>query len=830
MDELDLEFENIVPWNGEADTGRDARLKLDRNFARIKNNFELLGKGVFIDLGSMLESEFNNVTKQGYYLYAVQSGTGEIKGILVVSDDGNIRQIRYEYNGIYQRIFMDEGWEEWTDAFVGKLKKHIDNNTIYWDDENKVIKSAGGSVLTNTITVGINPNDVNHVTITAEGDDVMETIVTEAKDSYVIKVKKGGSAIVNIVASDGYVVSQVNVDKVSQGKIERFAFEEMQEDHTMYVWMAVDEEEQTDHDFLIRSDLSSVTYSSIGECLNSVKEDYPNGLTQDITITCLKKATEIRNSQYNSKYGIWVSELSDWNQKSIYTLTIDGNDVYTLNCKWLGGLVFNSVDNIIFKNLSIKNYYNQLGQSAPEELAAIMFRKSNFGDDCRNIILYNCKFDGYCVNSAGNRVYAWAGVRLKSTVNCIVRKCTFKDAGSVVLMMSGCSSVEITGNTIQGDYHTDSSTSLISHPVIISATGNNGIIKIADNDLNGASMREYSVSLSGFNQIEIDRNTIKNGAGQFFNIGTADTISIDDNVIHDNITNGLYSYSRRIFGCGNVGKIGFRNNTVYMNGKFSYSQEVLSANNVSDLINCNNVILNPLGRCYVLFKLGGITGSYISYNNLYASSFYNNNPQNRWSNFKPLECTNNSPDDGYLNMSFTEQNRLLSAFQAAGYETGSWALSETAVVLNIQNGGTDYKLIENLADTYQAYIPALPEFDFEYKKHSGNNATIGAYNLQGIEWDESTDDSTGYEGVNTVDQATFTDAEVYQIPTDDIIVLRLNSKNRNTLLKTTLTPETGEQIVSFGQVASLALSCVSQNGMYVSDNSYDVEIEQLRYE
>lgn len=106
MDELDLEFENIVPWNGEADTGRDARLKLDRNFARIKNNFELLGKGVFIDLGSMLESEFNNVTKQGYYLYAVQSGTGEIKGILVVSDDGNIRQIRYEYNGIYQRIFL----------------------------------------------------------------------------------------------------------------------------------------------------------------------------------------------------------------------------------------------------------------------------------------------------------------------------------------------------------------------------------------------------------------------------------------------------------------------------------------------------------------------------------------------------------------------------------------------------------------------------------------------------------------------------------------------------------------------------------------------------
>lgn len=150
--------------------------------------------------------------------------------------------------------------------------------------------------------------------------------------------------------------------------------------------------------------------------------------------------------------------------------------------------------------------------------------------------------------------------------------------------------------------------------------------------------------------------------------------------------------------------------------------------------------------------------------------------------------------------------------------------------MNIQTGGNDYKLISSLVNTYQAYIAGLPEFDFDYKRHSADMATIGAYNLQGIVWDETTDDSTGYEGVNTVDQETFTDDSIYQIPTGDTIVLQLNSKNRDVLLKTILTPETGASVVSFGQVASLALACVSQDEMYVRDNSYDMVIEQLSYE
>ena len=47
---MDNNYENIVPWNGANDTGRDVRLKLQRNFAKIGVNFqELDGKFTTVD-------------------------------------------------------------------------------------------------------------------------------------------------------------------------------------------------------------------------------------------------------------------------------------------------------------------------------------------------------------------------------------------------------------------------------------------------------------------------------------------------------------------------------------------------------------------------------------------------------------------------------------------------------------------------------------------------------------------------------------------------------------------------------------------------------------
>ena len=49
---MDNEFEQIVPWNGAQDTGRDVRMKWQRNFERIKSSFEEISeklKGISLE-------------------------------------------------------------------------------------------------------------------------------------------------------------------------------------------------------------------------------------------------------------------------------------------------------------------------------------------------------------------------------------------------------------------------------------------------------------------------------------------------------------------------------------------------------------------------------------------------------------------------------------------------------------------------------------------------------------------------------------------------------------------------------------------------------------
>ena len=102
--------------------------------------------------------------------------------------------------------------------------------------------------------------------------------------------------------------------------------------------------------------------------------------------------------------------------------------------------------------------------------------------------------------------------------------------------------------------------------------------------------------------------------------------------------------------------------------------------------------------------------------------------------------------------------------------------------------------------------------------------------MDGVVWDESTDTSSGYEGTNIVDLVTFNNSAAYRVPTDDLLLLRINSKKRGILFKSTFTPETGDAIMRFGQFVSVALYCVSADGMYVSDNPYTLTIEDNSYE
>lgn len=784
------------------------------------------GDAVFTVLGGMPESDFDNVTEPGYYTYSLQDGTGEIKGMLVVSDNSDIRQVRYEFGGTYIRSRTDEGWEEWNDQFVYKLRKHIDNNTIYWDGDNQVIKAKGGITETVSIKVTINPANVGQCTISATGDTI-NVVESDDKSSYYITATKTGTVTITIVPKDGYQVSKLNVDAVSQGAVSEYIFENLASDHTMYVWM----EEmlvQTDTDFLIRSDKPSVYYSGLGECIAAIKEDYPDKLTKDIMISCVKKATEVRGSQWNSTYGIWTSTLTDWNKDSLYTLTINGNGLYTINCKWLGGLLFENVDNVFIKGISMLNYCNFSGAASPEELAAVMVRSNDDTDKVKNVALHNCKFNGYYANSSGTQTHTWYCLRFKNTANVIVDSCNLVKAGAVAIFISGIESAEINRSNIQGDYYINSGG--LGHANVLSITGNNAYLKLADNTIDGTGMIEYACSIGGVSELDLLRNTVKNCSGQAFNIsGDMQHVNIKSSLFHDNITNGQYMYVRRILGFdGFVKEVNVNNNTVYFNGKFAPSSQEFLAGNFDRLINNNNIFINKLGYAFAAFENYGGLKEYVSNNNVYASNFRNNNPSDGFYYFYPIKTGINGGD--YLDLSF--EGRKLSNLQAAGYETDSVALSNADSVLNVDTGGTGYKLLDSLKNTYLANKEYAPEFDIDYLRASIDSVSVGAYNQFGEQWDETTDTSAGYEGSNTVDQEIFDDSAAYITPTDDLVIIKVNSKNRNNFIKSMFTSENGHSLMRFGQVITASLQCTynEETSMYVEDNNYTLNIKEESYE
>lgn len=91
---MDYEFEHIIPWNGEHDTGYDARMKLQRNFERIKANFGELEEWLswfYLDDDGNLHTPLNFIGDKEVSAYGFgESGTpgeGEEGGSVTVIDN-----------------------------------------------------------------------------------------------------------------------------------------------------------------------------------------------------------------------------------------------------------------------------------------------------------------------------------------------------------------------------------------------------------------------------------------------------------------------------------------------------------------------------------------------------------------------------------------------------------------------------------------------------------------------------------------------------------------------------------------------------------------------
>lgn len=77
LPKIGVEFEHIVPWNGQQDTGRDARLKLQRNFTKIGESFEALLQWIAENLLN-LDEKFLHKDRDDKTLYLLSLFGGAI--------------------------------------------------------------------------------------------------------------------------------------------------------------------------------------------------------------------------------------------------------------------------------------------------------------------------------------------------------------------------------------------------------------------------------------------------------------------------------------------------------------------------------------------------------------------------------------------------------------------------------------------------------------------------------------------------------------------------------------------------------------------------------
>lgn len=121
---MDNLYENIIPWNGANDTGRDVRLKWERNFSRVASNFDELEQTCL----TLIEDAINNVLRKDQpdstdYLtgfnagITIGAGKKELYDIIRSVDS----EVELSDTSVYSSLAMDERY----------ISKYQPDSTLY---------------------------------------------------------------------------------------------------------------------------------------------------------------------------------------------------------------------------------------------------------------------------------------------------------------------------------------------------------------------------------------------------------------------------------------------------------------------------------------------------------------------------------------------------------------------------------------------------------------------------------------------------------------------------------------------------------------------------
>lgn len=643
------------------------------------------------------------------------------------------------------------------------------------------------------ITVGINSSSIGKCSVEATGDVVGITPSTDGS-TYTIVASAGGTVTVNVMAEEGYQVQELIVDGISKGDMSEYTFEDVNEDHIMSVNM----EEATTVNFLVRDDLPDVFYSSTQSALDAIKIDYPNGLTQNVTLTCIKQVTEKRVG------GTWISTLSDWNKQSIYYLTIDGNDKLTYDGKSLGGLQFKEVNNILLRNMSFVNCANYAGEYSPSELYAIYY-KGNAELYARNLMIYQCSFNGLYPSDSTKKAYRTIGSQYSE--NLTVLGCDISNDYGNCMKLTNSLYVSILKNKINVDY----SLGVVAHPSIMTLK-NCYCLNVEDNEMSG-DVRENYFELSNVDRIHFLRNIFSGGGGRAITMSTLSGIKevvIDSNLFVGMINAPAGAWMKEYINLTKISLLKIRNNTFYMDGSF-YEQYVTRGGTINNAELFNNILINATGS-----STSSINGFVINR----CKSLQTGN--NLYESMRGLVVSPNADSESdYITIDWTT-GRDVAKLQDAGYEANSIKVEDGTKLLEIQNGGDTYKLIAGLE--YYSNMAYFPFADIEYKSKGSIGNTRGCYNLGGVQIDEA-ENTTGYTGEDYSEGQSFSNAAQYSTMADNVLCLKHNTLDRMKLIVFSIvgSQHTEFQLGKSGIIHTYPV--LDENGQYQADELYTINVE-----
>lgn len=647
------------------------------------------------------------------------------------------------------------------------------------------------------IIVSINSSDIGQCTVTATGN-VINVIESVDKSNYTITVEKYGTATVNILPEDGYQVKELTVDGASQGALSSFTFENVQEGHTMSVVMEIVEENPTN--FLVRNDLPNVYYSSTQSAVDAIKTAYPNGLTQNITLTCIKPATEKRLS------GTWIAELSKWNEKSICCLIIDGADRLVYDGKSLGGLQFKEVNNVLLRNISFVNCANYAGAYSPSELYALNFVGSA-SRNARNLLVYKCNFNGVYPSDLTKK--AWRTIGSKYSENLTLLGCDISNDYGNCMKLTNCQYVSLIKNTISVDY----SLGVVAHPSIMTLK-NCYTLNVEDNKMSG-DVRENYFELSNVDRFYFLRNEVSGGGGRAItmsSLGSMKEVVVDSNLFVGMLNGPAGGWMKEYINLGTakIDRLCMNNNTCYMSGKF-YEQYITKGGTVEDAYIYNNIAINATGT-----STNSINGFIINR----VKSLHTGN--NLYESMRGLVVSPNADGESdYITVDWTT-GRDVAKLQAAGYEANSIKVEDGTKLLEKQNGGDSYKLIEGLE--YYSNMSYFPDADIEYKAKANTGNTRGCYNLAGIAIDE-TQEVTGYTGEDYSEVKVFGSTAQYSTLADSVLRLKHNTPDRLKLVVFSVIGSQRSDLI-LGKSGIMHTSPVlDANGEYQEDELYTINVD-----